>query len=151
YLFELIKQLRQLRNQYQVAYQKPIPLFVEGNEEANEFIRGNLQYLEKFCNIGEIIYLKQKSAMKKAIAIVFHEVSFYVPLGSLIDEDAELMRLEKVQADLEAEIKRAKGLLANPGFLGKAPKEKIEQEKQKLALYERRLLETINNIKELTK
>jgi valyl-tRNA synthetase len=151
YFFELIKQLRQLRNQYQVAYQKPIPLFVEGNEETNEFIHGNLQYLEKFCNIGEIVYLKQKSAMKKTIAIVFHEVSFYVPLGSLIDEDAELARLEKVQADLEAEIKRAKGLLANPGFLGKAPKEKIEQEEQKLALYERRLLETINNIKELTK
>ena len=45
---------------------------------------------------------------------------------------------------LEAEVQRASKMLSNPGFVSKAPAQKIEEEKAKLARYE----EMLKNAKE---
>ena len=42
--------------------------------------------------------------------------------------------LKKLQ--LEAEVLRAEKMLSNPGFVSKAPAQKIEEEKAKLAKYQ---------------
>jgi len=147
--FDLIKQLRQLRNEYQLSYAKPIPLMFFGNKQAWEFILQNRQYLERFCNVDEITFSEGGQPAQRSVSFVYQDAAFYVPFGSLIDAEAEKARLEKVKAELETEIIRAKNLLENPNFIAKAPKAKIEAETHKLALYERRLEETIHNIEEL--
>ena len=52
-----------------------------------------------------------------------------------MDIEKEIERLTKEQTKLEAEIKRASGMLANPKFVDKAPAAKVEEEKAKLAKY----------------
>jgi valyl-tRNA synthetase len=47
-----------------------------------------------------------------------------------------------------AEIKRCQGLLNNPGFMSKAPQDKIEAEKEKLKNYQEQLLEIEKLLKE---
>ena len=56
-----------------------------------------------------------------------------MPLGELVDVEKELKRLAKDLKALQGEIARAEKMLTNPGFLGKAPAQLVENEKEKLS------------------
>ena len=49
-----------------------------------------------------------------------------------IDNKAELEKLNRDLKNIEKEIARAEGLLANEGFIAKAPKQLVDTEKEKL-------------------
>ena len=52
--------------------------------------------------------------------------------GDVIDPEAEARKRDARRADLESEIKRAEGKLANAGFTAKAPPELVDAERAKL-------------------
>jgi valyl-tRNA synthetase len=58
-------------------------------------------------------------------------------------------QLTQTVAHLSSEIKRAQSMLANPRFIEKAPQEKIKEEQDKLALFEKQLLETKEKLKQI--
>ena len=70
-----------------------------------------------------------------------------IPVGTnilfieLTDEmkNKEKERIDQREKFLLAEIKRAKGILSNERFVAKAPKEKVQAEKEKLAKFEEEL------------
>jgi valyl-tRNA synthetase len=59
-----------------------------------------------------------------------------IPLGSLIDKQAELMRLGKEMEKIDRELSKAKTKLANPDFVARAPKDVVEQENQRVRQFE---------------
>ena len=81
--------------------------------------------------------------------------SYLYPKGSMVIEeliDPIKMKAQLTQTlnDLVAEIQRAKQMLSNPKFLEKAPPQKIKEEQDKLALYQRQYDETkakLDNLK----
>ena len=70
------------------------------------------------------------------MSAVIDGAEIYIPLDDLLDYKAEFERLTKEKAKLEGEVQRVVKMLANPGFVNKAPAAKIEQEKEKQAKYE---------------
>ena len=56
----------------------------------------------------------------------------FIPLGELVDLDEEKKRLEKELERVTGEIARANGKLANQGFISKAPKKLVDDERAKL-------------------
>jgi valyl-tRNA synthetase len=74
----------------------------------------------------------------------------FIPLGSLVNVDEEIERLEEKLLSLTNEINRCKKMLGNDNFLRKAPKEKIEEEQRKLTRYLDNYKEVENRIKELS-
>ena len=70
---------------------------------------------------------------RRCAFIVAAGIAVYLPLEELVDFEAERKRARS-QADVsEASVKRLAGLLANPGFVGKAPADLVEQRRQQLA------------------
>ena len=67
-----------------------------------------------------------------------------MPLSELVDIDKEKDRIKAEIKKTEFEIERAKGMLSNERFVSKAPKEKIDEEKEKLKKYEK-MLDDLNN------
>lgn len=63
-------------------------------------------------------------------------------ISSGVSKEEARDKLEKEIAFEKSEIKRSEGMLNNPNFLAKAPKEKVETEKAKLKLHQ-------DNLKEL--
>jgi len=51
-----------------------------------------------------------------------------VPLGSIIDRDAEIQRLTREVEKLNADLKRCQSKLSNPKFVDRAPAEVVEKE-----------------------
>ena len=63
----------------------------------------------------------------------------YIPFEELVDVEEEKKRLEDEKKKVIAEIERASKMLANPGFVNKAPEAKINEEKAKLDKYQEML------------
>ncbi len=70
------------------------------------------------------------SAPENCLSIVIEDGAIYLPQAQKTTEE-----LEKKLKQIEFEIKRAQNILANKNFIAKAPKEKVELEKQKLQKY----------------
>ena len=81
----------------------------------------------------------RKDIPEDAIQIVTDGIEVYMPMEGLIDKEAEKQRLEAEKTSLEAEVARCEKMLANKGFMAKAPASKIAEEKEKLAKYQEML------------
>ena len=57
----------------------------------------------------------------------------------MINVEEEIKNLNNEINKLTGEIKRCEGMLNNPNFLNKAPSNKIEEEKGKLANYQAKM------------
>jgi valyl-tRNA synthetase len=74
----------------------------------------------------------------------------FMPLLDLIDREKELERLNKEREKLLSEIDRVEKKLSNEKFVGKAPKEVVEEEKAKGEKYKAMLeavQQRINSLK----
>ena len=80
---------------------------------------------------------------------IFTDVTVVIPLDALVDVNEEIKKLEETKKKLLSEIARCKGMLANPNFTNKAPKEKVQAEVDKLANYEKQFAEVEKSIKDL--
>ena len=96
----------------------------------------------------ELLFRKTKEGIASdAVSIVVPDATVYLPLDELVDFEQERARLEKEKTRLEKEIARAKGMLGNEKFLSKAPKAKVDEEKEKLETYTQMYEQVIERLK----
>lgn len=69
--------------------------------------------------------------------------------NTFVSKQDELDKLNKQKLYLEAEIKRSEQILANKNFINKAPKQKVDLEKEKYAKYKENYDFIINEIKRI--
>ena len=86
-----------------------------------------------------IIQKNKENIKENAISILKDGIELYMPQEGIIDFEKEEKRKEEEKKKIEFEIQRAEKMLSNPGFVNKAPKEKVEQEKAKLEKYKEML------------
>ena len=73
-----------------------------------------------------------------------------MPFEDLVDIKEEIERLEKEKAKVLVEKEKTDKMLSNPGFVAKAPAQKVEEEKEKQAKFNEIIAsieERINNLK----
>lgn len=150
WFFELIRDVRQVRNDYQVSWSKPIDLLIETNSSNKEFLDSMDQYIKKFLNPENLIIGESLEIPEKCVSIILATAQVYIPLGSLVDVEQEIIKLKDQLSSLANEITRCERMLNNPGFTSKAPTQKIEEEKQKLEKYKENYNEVEKRLKELT-
>ena len=97
----------------------------------------NKEVYVNLAGASEIAVQADKAGIgEDAVSVVIPAATLYLPLEDLVDFEKEKERLLKEQARLEKELARSKGMLTNERFLSKAPAEKVQEEKDKLASYE---------------
>ena len=143
-LKEIVKNIRNMKANMNVApSKKTSAIFVTKTKK--EVIQNCMNILQKIVNIEKYTIEDNKDNVdKNAIAIIVPEVEVYIPLGDLVDIEQEKIRLEGEIKKFESEILRVDKMLANEGFVKKAPMQKIEEEKNKRVKY----LEMLENTKQ---
>ncbi len=131
---EIIKSIRNIKVSVAAAPSKKVSLFVV--TENKKVVKDCTIYIQKLAGVDKIEFINNKEELKeKTISQIIDGYELYIPLGELVDISVEIERLKKELNNTEAEIKRASGKLANNGFLDKAPKELVDQERAKLDKY----------------
>ena len=111
--------------------------------EAKDFIL-KLGFGEKICIQKDKVGIKQN-----AISIIQDDIELYMPFEGLVDIEEESKRLQKEKEKLESEVARCEKMLSNPGFVNKAPKEKVQEEEEKLNNYKNLLKNVSERIEKM--
>ncbi|KPV43221.1 valine--tRNA ligase [Alicyclobacillus ferrooxydans] len=139
-VIEVIRSVRNIRAEMNVAPSKPIHLLIRANSVQSDALLHSVEpYLKRFCNAEAVDIGTNQTAPDKAVTAVFGGGEIYVPLTDLVDLGAEQERLQKERDRLQSEVLRATKKLSNQQFVAKAPPEVVESEKQKAAEYQQRL------------
>ncbi len=145
---EIIVEIRNIRSTKNIHPSKKSELiFVTETKIGNELVK--LEEVLLKLGFGNKITIKndRKEIPENTINIIKEDIELYIPLEGLIDLEEERKRLEKEKLRLQSEVARCEKMLSNPGFVNKAPKAKIDEEKAKLAKY-KEMLEKLEELRQ---
>ncbi len=145
WVMAVITGVRNIRGEMDISPGKPLPLLVQdGSATDKKYLDAQCHYLVALARAESIVWIeKGQVAPESATALIGH-MKLLIPLGSLIDKQAELERLGKEMDKLEKELSKAKTKLANPDFVARAPKNVVEQENQRVQQFETALANLSN-------
>ena len=148
-LKNIITGIRNIRVQRNVHPSKKSKLIFV-TTELKEAVENSESWILKL-GFGNEIEIKEneEGIPQNSISVLANGVELYIPFEELVDIAEEKERLEKEKERLESEIQRATKMLSNPGFVNKAPAEKIQEEKNKKEKYEDMLATVKNRLLEL--
>jgi valyl-tRNA synthetase len=132
WLIEVVSGIRSVRAEMNVPPGAKAPLVIVGaNALTRE--RGERQgaAIERLARVEGISFAE--ISPKGAAQVVVGEATACLPLGTLIDLDAEKARLTKSRDKVAADIGRIESKLANEKFVANAKPELVEAEREKQA------------------
>ncbi|MBL1228877.1 valine--tRNA ligase [Enterococcus sp. BWB1-3] len=131
-LKEVIRSVRNIRAEVNTPLSKPITLLIKtADESADRFLIENKNYIERFCNPEELTISSEITAPELAMSAILTGVEIYLPLAGLINIEEEVARLEKELGKWNQEVTRVQGKLSNERFVGNAPEDVVQAEKEK--------------------
>ena len=135
-LMETIRTIRNIRSEYNVEPGKKIAAIIATGPQ-QEMLSQHQEILVALARLDpEQLTLTPDLADKPEQAVgqvISGGLEIYLPLAGLIDLATERERLQKELANLDKRIHGSQAKLGNPGFVGKAPAEVVEKERERLA------------------
>ena len=151
----LISEIRNIRGEMNIPPSKSVEIYLRVSEPASRTLieahQPNVLILAKGSGIT---FLKKEKNPSSSATGVFEGMEIFIPLKGVIQFDEEEKRLEKELSKLRKEWTQIDKKLSNEDFLGKAPPEVVEKEKEKIrSLGEKteKLESHLKRIKELMK
>ena len=147
-VIEAIRAIRNRRAEMNVAPSKKASVFIV-TENKDAFNELTSVFFKKLASASDMTVTDGYSD-EGSVSIITPSARIYIPLGELVDMEAERKRLEKEAEKMREEIGRVEKKLGNEGFVSKAPAAVIEGERKKLAAYKEKLAgieETVKKFK----
>lgn len=135
---EVISNVRSIRLQKNIAQKETLELQVVGENPVDAF---NLVIM-KMCNLSVIDVVDTKT--EGAASFMVGTTEYAVPLGNMIDVEAEIARMEAELKHKEGFLQGVMKKLSNEKFVNNAPAAVLELERKKQADAE----SIINSLKE---
>lgn len=142
-VMEVIRAVRNLRAELKVQAGSKARLLLKAQPGWQDVLRDAAPYFMRLASASEVKLLAdEETVAEKIVSAVVPAAEVLIPLGDLVDMQAEIKRLAKEQENLEKEIARGEAKLQNQGFLAKAPEQLVAAEKEKLE-QNRQMLEAL--------
>ena len=146
---EIVKQIvsgvRMVRNQKNIAPKEQLSLQVIGQNHYAQYD----EVVTKMANIDKVEVVKEKSADTAQFMVGTDE--YAVPIGNLVDVEAEIKKQEAQLAHLEGFLAGIKKKLSNERFVANAPEAVVALERKKQSDSEEKIAALKASIEELKK
>ena len=144
---ELVKQIvsgvRTIRNEKNIAPKKALELYAVGENHYAKY----KSIITKMANLKTFGVTAEKAADASAFMVGTDE--FAVPVGDLIDVDAEIEKQEKELEHLQGFLNGVKKKLANENFVSHAPEAVVAKERKKQSDAEEKIAAIEESLKAL--
>ena len=148
-VMDVIKAVRAAKTELDCPPSRKVSLYII--TDSKRLISANSDSILKLAGAKEIHFIQTpEEAGENAVAKVLAGGTVFIPMGDLVDLDKEKARLEGELEKVTGEIRRADGKLQNSGFLSKAPKKLVDEERAKLNKFiemREKILKQIENLK----
>lgn len=148
-LIEIIRSVRNIRAEMEVPVKQQVELLIRADAEVLSTIRQNEAAIRRLCGAERVTVGEDVTRPDKAMTAVVTGAEVFVPLAGLIDIDQTIARLEAELKKLDAEVARVEKKLANQGFVTKAPKHVVEEERRKGEEYREKREKVLARLNEL--
>ncbi len=133
HLRELVRAIRNARSEYHVEPARKIAAIIDAPTYGDSLATMK-EVLALLARLNpDKITLGPIPEGEKGVSLVVADTTAFLPLGDMVDIEAELARLHKQLAETEKRIAGAQARLNNPNFVQKAPAHVVEQARQTLA------------------
>jgi valyl-tRNA synthetase len=148
-VIDVISKVRNIRAEMQIKPSDKPTIHVAAAPDANTIFRQNEAQILKLAR-AEALVLGEKLDVPRASAkAVTASAEIAVPLEGLIDFEKEVARLENQLSKLETEQQRLKGQLSNANFVERAPSEKVQEIRDRVAEIETQVTALRQNLDSL--
>lgn len=131
WLIDLVSGLRSVRSEMNVPPSSKAPLHVTQSDDATkDQLMRHLPAIKLLARVEDIVL--DGEVTKGAAQIVVAETTYSLPLGALIDLDAEKARLEKAIGKVEGDFGKVNGKLNNEKFVANARPDVVAAERERL-------------------
>ena len=139
----IVAGVRSVRSQKQIAPKKELELQAVGENHYTAFA----DIITKMANLKAFTSVDSKATDASAFMVGTDE--FAVPVGDLIDVDAEINKLEKELEHLQGFLTGVRKKLANENFVAHAPEAVVERERKKQSDAEEKITAIQENLNAL--
>ncbi|MCH5142250.1 MAG: valine--tRNA ligase [Clostridiales bacterium] len=147
-VMDIIKAVRAAKTELDCPPSRKVSLYII--TDSKRLVSVNSDSILKLAGAKDIHFIQSpEEAGENAVAKVLAGGTVFIPMGDLVDLDKEKARLEGELEKVEGEIRRADGKLQNTGFLSKAPKKLVEEERAKLNKFIEMREKILNQLKNL--
>lgn len=131
WLIDVVSGIRSVRAEMNVPAGAQAPLVViEANTVTQERLQRHQASIQRLARVDSI---ELATTVPDASAqLVLGEATFCLPLGKLIDLDAERARLAKEIGKIDLDVQKINNKLENPKFVANAKPEVVEAERERL-------------------
>jgi valyl-tRNA synthetase len=152
-VMETIRGIRNIRGEVEVPPSREIAAILDcGSDESLHVLKRNEGYIMSLARLSDLAIGKGLDRPADAAVQVAGDVQIVVPLKGLVNVEEEEKRLLKEIAKADKDIDFLSGKLENPAFVGRAPAQVVEKEREKLeelSTKKQVLLESLEKIRKL--
>ncbi|MFH1045344.1 MAG: valine--tRNA ligase, partial [Candidatus Omnitrophota bacterium] len=146
-----VSAIRNIRSVWKIDPAKKIPVkLLVGKKSLAETLKRHAEYIQGLAKVESLEISQDLKKPKLSAVAVLPEIEIFVPLEGVIDVAQEAKRLKEQISTIESLLKGTEQKLKNKQFLSKAPKEIVEQAKEKKIELTEALKKLKDNLKGLT-
>ena len=140
-IMDAIRAIRNRRAEMNIPPSKKSKVYVE-TAFSDVFAVGS-EFIKRLAYASDVEIADAFGDLGNTVTIVTNDAKIYIPLGDLVDFEAEAKRLQKELAAAEEKLAFINKKLDNPGFVNKAPEKVVQQNRDEAA----KLMEKIANLR----
>ena len=140
-IMDASRAIRNRRAEMNIPPSKKSKVYVE-TAFADVFAVGS-EFIKRLAYASDVEIADAFVDLGNTVTIVTNDAKIYIPLGDLVDFEAEAKRLQKELAAAEEKLAFINKKLDNPGFVNKAPEKVVQQNRDEAA----KLTEKIANLR----
>jgi len=135
-VIEVIRSIRNVRVQYKVESTRRIEAQIYGGELTSAIVSYS-QAIQTLARVRPVTFLdsrRESPSDENTLVLMLKEADVVIPLGGMVNLEAERERLRKEIEESQADVARLEARLKDRAFLTKAPAAVVDKERQKLVV-----------------
>lgn len=140
-IMKAIRAIRNRRSEMNIPPNKKATVYIK--TAYTDTFEVGVEFIKRLAYAAEVIIGSEFSADENVVSIITDDAEIYIPLGDLVDFDAEKKRLEKELKKASEKLEFINKKLNNPGFVSKAPEKVVNQNRADA----KKLEDKISNLK----
>ncbi|MGN0485728.1 MAG: valine--tRNA ligase [Acutalibacteraceae bacterium] len=125
-IMDAIRAIRNRRAEMNVPPSRKAHIYIATDKQ--EVFSAATLFMQRLASAGDVT-VGDSFEIEGSVSIVTADAKIYIPMGDLVDFEAEKKRLNKEKEAANKKLAQIEGKLSNPGFLSKAPQNVIDGQK----------------------
>ena len=146
-IMSVIRAIRNRRAEMNIPMSKKAKVFIETNE--TDIFNMGVEFVKRLAAANEVEVDSKFDNLGNVVTIITNDAKVYIPLGDLVDFEAEKKRLEKELATAQDKLDFINKKLNNPGFVSKAPEKVVNQNREDASKLTEKIAQIKKSIEEI--